>query len=152
MGDRKHGEKDSKTKAIQPKREEEQLPESQPHEALSRLSANVAKPGEVLALQRTVGNRAVQHLLSGVQPGTVAPGSIQRHMSDAAFSTWMEGSATVKGAVEDAVQGTQAIQNGVKDVKKGGNNFITAYNLMSRMGRSARDEPCGAEATDGGGE
>jgi hypothetical protein len=63
MGEHKHGTKGKETKVTQAKREEEQLPEKKPAEALSRLSVNVAQPKDVLALQRTLGNRVVTNLI-----------------------------------------------------------------------------------------
>ena len=63
MGDRKHGEKSNETKAVQPKRDEEQQPDKKPSEALSRFSANIAQPEDIQTLQRSVGNRAVQRLI-----------------------------------------------------------------------------------------
>jgi lipid II:glycine glycyltransferase (peptidoglycan interpeptide bridge formation enzyme) len=45
------------------KLEEEQLADKKPAEALSRLSANVARPEDIQALQRTIGNRAVTNMI-----------------------------------------------------------------------------------------
>jgi hypothetical protein len=63
VGKRQHGEKSNEAKAIQAKREEKKLPYKQPHESLTRLSANVAQPKDIQTLQRTVGNRAVANMI-----------------------------------------------------------------------------------------
>jgi len=83
MIDRKHGEKSNETKAVQPKRDEEQQPDKKPSEAPSRFSANRAQPEDIQALQRSVGNRAVQRLIQ--TSGDV----VQRSFTDdPAYRTW----------------------------------------------------------------
>ena len=72
MQTRKHAEKNSETKVIQTRQDAKQSAEKEPAEALSRIDANVANPGDISALQRTLGNRVVQQLITKKsQPGIV---------------------------------------------------------------------------------
>lgn len=72
MGYRKQVEKSNETKAVNPKREEEQHPSNNPAESLSRLNANMAQRSDILTLQRTLGNRAVRRLIAKQsQPGDI---------------------------------------------------------------------------------
>ncbi|MGB3716229.1 MAG: hypothetical protein WA996_17550 [Candidatus Promineifilaceae bacterium] len=140
MGERKHVEKGNETKAIQAKREEEQRPDKQPAEAVSRLSANAAQPEDIQALQRTVGNRAVTNM-------------IQRHMSDEADSQHTRGASQFHEAVlTKAVPAADRVDAGAKDWRAASNAMVEGYNDMFRAATKARAEPCGAEATEGGGE
>lgn len=63
MGDRKHIAEGKEKKALETKRDGEQRPDKKPAEAVSRLSANVAQPEDIQALQRTVGNKVVANMI-----------------------------------------------------------------------------------------
>jgi hypothetical protein len=63
MGERTHSKVDNQAKIIQSRRQEEQSASEKPSEALNRLSGNVARPGDVEVLQKSVGNQIVQRLV-----------------------------------------------------------------------------------------
>jgi hypothetical protein len=102
-------------------------------------------PKQVLALQRTVGNRAVQRLLDRSQLKTVPPGTIQRHAPE-----------TLPRA--DAVQGRhQALINetathagkalaGVEGWRVSTGGLVDGMNELAGMVRSAGAEPCSQES------
>jgi len=110
MSDRKHGEKSNETKAVRPKREEGQQPGKKPAEALSRLSANMARPEDIKALQRTVGNRIVQRLITKQS----LPGALQRHVppeTDAAYTEHFPGIQDDLRAMKPKVKGLPELRS-----------------------------------------
>lgn len=63
MNKREHKGQGKERKAIQAKQDEEQRSDKNPAEAISRLSANIARSGDIQALQRTIGNRVVSNMI-----------------------------------------------------------------------------------------
>ncbi len=63
MGEYKHKAESVDNKIIKPQREEDQRLDTKPTEALTRVSANVAKPSDILTLQKSIGNRAVSNMI-----------------------------------------------------------------------------------------
>ena len=141
MGERKHRTEGKETKAsVQANREDEQQPDNKNAGAVSRLSANVAQPEDIQALQRSVGNRAVSNM-------------IQRHMSDEASALHAKGASRFHSSVlEKGVPASQKVRAGVKEWRAASNEAVEGYNDMFRAATKARAEPCEAEAAEGGGE
>jgi hypothetical protein len=102
------------------------------------------QPGDILALQRTVGNRSVRRFLGKAHPKIVTPGAIQRHVSDETIgqfnSAQEQGGAAIKEAA-DGVTGTKAGISGV----------VGSINALMGAVSKAQAEPCGEEAEEGGG-
>ncbi|MGB3712927.1 MAG: hypothetical protein WA996_00700 [Candidatus Promineifilaceae bacterium] len=96
MGEHKHKVEANETKAIKPENEVEQLSGYHPAEVLRQVKdgpPSTLKPAQILALQRTVGNKVVQRMLGERKqqsgPDTQANLSptgdlIQRHPEDTA--------------------------------------------------------------------
>jgi hypothetical protein len=103
MGQRKHGKVDSQARIVQAKREEERPTGEKPSEALSRLSANVARPSDVRVLQKSVGNHAIQRFVQ-------ASGSlIQRSFrDDPDYRTWRERVLGSLGPLTQSVRETRS--------------------------------------------
>ncbi len=76
MGERSHGKVDGQSRIVPPTKEEEQQTGEKPSEALARLSGNVARPGDIKTLQKSVGNQAIQRFVQA--PG----GLVQRSFTD----------------------------------------------------------------------
>jgi hypothetical protein len=139
MGEHKLGTKVTETKVKQAKREQERLVEKKPAGAVSRISANVAQPEDIQALQRTVGNRAVTNM-------------IQRHMSEEASALHTKGASRFHSSVlQKGVPASQKVRAGVQEWRDASNESVEGYNDMFRAATKARAEPCGPEGEEGGG-
>jgi hypothetical protein len=78
-------EKEQQTTRVERKsQQQDQTFQPQPTEALRRVAKDpraAVRSADILALQSSVGNRAVQRLVEKAQPSAVSPGVIQRHVS-----------------------------------------------------------------------
>lgn len=118
---------------------------------IQRLSNDsTRRPGDILALQRTVGNRSVRRLLGRAQPSTVTLGTIQRHVSNETISQFNSAQEQGGSAITKAVDGVTGIDAGSTDTKTGVSGVVKALNAMLGAARKAQAEPCGAEAEEGG--
>ncbi|HET6445857.1 MAG TPA: hypothetical protein VFI27_14905 [candidate division Zixibacteria bacterium] len=156
MGDRKHGEKSNETKAVQPKREEEQQPGKNPAEALSRLTANMAQPSDILTLQRTVGNRAVRRLITKQSHS----GILQRHVPSGTLAAYEKDFPALKKAFKET--GEQIKTSKEENLKKA-NAMVPHLNAVVTASVAAVDYPAeggggsqsqqeGGDFNEGGGE
>jgi hypothetical protein len=102
-------------------------------------------PKQVLALQRTVGNQAVQRLVDGPQPRTVAPGTVQRHAPE----TLLRLSAVHgqhQSIINEAGVHAEHVQTGTEGWRQKTGELIGAMNELAGMVRSAGAEPCSQES------
>jgi hypothetical protein len=152
MSDRKHVEKGNETKAIKAKREDEQRPDKKPSEALSRLSANVAQPGDIKALQGTVGNRIVQRLIvKRSQPGVV-----QRHVSPETAAAYDEHFPAANADWELIGESVRAARDKLFEARDQGGSFVAHENAIQDHAYASMDyeeEGGGSESeqAEGGG-
>ncbi len=102
-------------------------------------------PKQVLALQRTVGNRAVQRLLNRSQLKTVAPGTIQRHAPET-----LPRVDAVHGRHQALINETgvhaESAFSSMEQWRGGTGGLIGAMNELAGMVRSAGAEPCSQES------
>ena len=97
-------------------------------------SSATLRPSDVLALQRTVGNRAVQRLVES--PGGVAPGSIQRHVSPE--SEAMSGQSRAQ-----QIASKDQTKSSLKNAESGAKGMLSSWNSMMNAFTAARNLPAG---------
>ena len=99
MGEHKHGDAVSKAKKVQVKQEDEQGSREKPSEALARLSGNVARPADVHALQKSVGNRVIQRFVQA------SSGLVQRSFTDdPEYRSWRARMVGAFGPMTDSLR------------------------------------------------
>ena len=158
MGDRSqnHQEQDANPQLKPTLEVQDQAPASEPtspavaSQRVERAPPSAIRPSDILALQGAVGNWPVQRMLGRAQPGTVAPGTIQRHMSDATRSQWSSARSQEESAIATASDGMGGMLDGIKGLKAGVRGMIHGFNGMLRVARAADAEPSGAEEVEGG--
>jgi hypothetical protein len=161
MGERKHGDKGKEKKVIQAKREEEMLSSKHPAEALRQVKdgpPSTLKPAKILALQRTVGNRVVQRLITKQSQ----PGVLQRHVppeADAAFTTnaaagvenWASMGTKVKGAKTNISEAIELANTQVEHDNAIINAFKAAKAYEPESGGETQSPQAGEDIYEGGG-
>ena len=99
------------------------------------------QPADILALQKTIGNRAVQRLVADLQPGAVSPGAVQRHISPDTEAKFAD-----LRPLGDAIERTQGTAKNLSaDVGK----MKPTFNTVLGAAHAARDYPV-PESTSSG--
>ena len=152
-------------RARQPQARTKETPIAQYEEpdklALQRTVARpaLARPEDILALQRSVGNRAVRRLVDRVQSRAVNPGVIQRHIPEPQLAILESRDDEMHQAYRDARTGVAVVEAGVADnlmgnVRMGATDITHALDRLRdsinpyfRAVSAASAVPCGtAEA------
>jgi hypothetical protein len=90
-------------------------------------SSATLRPSDVLALQRTVGNRAVQRLVES------APGSIQRHVSPESEAMYGQSRATVTAAKDQTKSSLQSAESGARGMLSSWNSLMNAFSAARNL-------------------
>jgi len=99
------------------------------------------QPADILALQKSIGNRAVQRLVADVQPGQASPGAVQRHISPETETQFQK-----LRPLGDAIERTKGNASKLtEDVGK----MYPDFNAVLGGAHAARDYPV-PESTEGG--
>ena len=92
------------------------------------------QPADILALQKTIGNRAVQRLVADVQPGQASPGAVQRHISPETEAQFQSNFGPLGDAIERSKGTAQKL---TEDVGK----MYPTFNAVLSGAHAARDYP-----------
>ncbi len=161
-------EKEQNPKRVARKSQQpDQTLQPSPTEALQRAAnapRSALRPADILALQGSVGNRAVQRLVDGAPTGGAAPMVIQRHISDglkaqmdANFSTMNDAGEVLWQAQSDALAaGREAAKHNTLVSQEVG-NASEAFTMLRTgvkgfMGNvdQGSQESCESETDEGG--
>ena len=137
MDYRKQVEKSSESKAVNPKREEEQHPSKNAAESLSRLNANIAQRSNILTLQRTLGNRAVRRLIAKQSQ----PGVVERHVPPATLATYEKDYPALKKGFKET---NEQIKTSKTENQKALNTAVPPLNAVVAASVAAVDYPAEA--------
>jgi chemotaxis response regulator CheB len=149
------------------KKSEHQDQTFRPHstDALQRManaSRTAVRPADILALQSSVGNQAVQRLIDRVPTRGAAPTVIQTHIPDDLQGIMWENNdklrvetAEIKEAHTAAIEGggevveaNELVASNVRSASGAYKRLNTAANALLGAVNQAIDEPC--EETEGG--
>ena len=108
-------------------------------------SSAALRPSDVLALQRTVGNQAVQRLVES--PGGVAPGSIQRHVSPESEAMFGQSRAQMIATKDQTKSSLKNAEGGAQGMLSSFNSLMNAFSAAKNLpaGGSEDQSPQGSE-------
>ncbi len=160
-------EKEQNPKRVARKNQQpDQTLQPSPTEALQRAAnapRSALRPADILALQGSVGNRAVQRLVDGTPTGRIAPMVIQRHIPYDLQGIMWENNDKLRAEtveIEDAhstaiegggqvVEANEGVAANVRSASGAYGRLKTAANALLGAVNQAIDEPCEGETDEG---
>lgn len=155
MSEKKHKVDVEETQTTKHKNDEERISGFQPADVLRQVKngpPSALKPAKIIALQRTVGNRVVQRLITKQSQ----PGAVQRHVSPETTAAYNEHFPAANADWDLIGQSVRAARDKLSEARDQGGPFVAHENAIQQHAFASIDyegEGGGSESeqAEGGG-